>query len=347
MAITKKWPGFGRFFWPIGMGLCLALVLGSPSGRAQAPSSMMIAQLDDSELDEEDDFTPGLEQEMQEADRPGQLQPESSNTAGTLDPPQDSPNQRRTSLPGETGGVIFDWTRYQNAKQVPHPFAEKGLLKIDKSRNYIYKVPESEQKTAASLRVGTYTPSNLEAKRDDGTTVTFTDTYDKADNPSIYFDWEWQLWKSPIGKWGIQTGLGVYQAQGNGRFKGTVNAGLTPREVFTFVVMPLNLGAIYRLSWGRRQMFVPYGVAGGTAFAFGEFRDDNEGPKFGGSLGAYYGGGVALSLTYFDKYSRLQLDSEYGINDVFLNLEYRGYVALMQNFDFSGDMVAGGLTMEF
>ena len=160
-------------------------------------------------------------------------------------------------------------------------------------------------------------------------------------------EWEWQLWRSPIGKWGATLGSGVYIAQGHGHFKGTANAGLTPREIFTFAIFPLNVGAIYRLQIWDRQMIIPYAAGGGTIFGFTEFRDDDKPPKFGGSLGAYYAAGGALNLTYFDAKSKIQLDREYGINSVYLTVEYRGIVALSKKYDLSSDMLNAGFLMEY
>ena len=245
--------------------------------------------------------------------------------------------------------VIFDWNKYQNATEVSHPYAEKGLLRITRDRTYIYRVTESEQKTAAQLRFGIYEPKNLQAPGKDGRPPsTFADNYNQTDSPAIMLDWEWQLWQSPIGKFGVTLGGGVYVAQGNGHFAGSVNAqnGLVPRELFTFAVVPVNLGGVYRMQFWHKQLFVPYGQGGGTMFGFGEFRDDNKPPKWGGSFGAYYAAGLAMNLTYFDNLSKIALDSEYGINAVYLTAEYRGVVSF-GDFDFSSDMANAGFLMEY
>jgi hypothetical protein len=246
--------------------------------------------------------------------------------------------------------VLFDWSKHQNATEVAHPYAEKGLMRITRDKTYIYRVSESEQQTAAQIRFGAYNPENLEAPpNSDGTRSTFEENYNQTDNPAVMVDWEWQLWKSPIGKWGITAGAGAYVAQGNGHFAGNINAqeGKTPLEVFTLAVIPVNAGVTYRLQIWDKQMIVPYASGGGTIFGFGEFRDDNKAPKWGGSYGAYFAGGGALNLTYFDALSKIQLDREYGINAVYLTAEYRNIVGLSSNFDFSSNFVNGGFLLEY
>jgi len=249
---------------------------------------------------------------------------------------------------GADGEKVFDWSKYPNAREVPHPFAEKGLMRITKDRTYIYKVDETDQKRAFSFRVGTFNPTNLENPDQAGQVgATFDENYDQASNPAVMFDYEWQLWRMPIGKIGLRAGTGVFIAQGNGHFKSAVNQGKTPREIFTFWAMPTVLGAVYRLQFWDRQLFVPYAEGGGMAIPFGEFRDDDRPPKWGGAFAGYYAAGLAMSLTYFDTTASIQLDREYGINRVYLTVEYRGIVAITQNYDFSSDLINGGLLMEF
>jgi hypothetical protein len=266
-------------------------------------------------------------------------------------PPLSEPTPRTSGADSELGPShkVFDWEKHRNKQLVPHPFAEKGLLRITRERNYLYRIDPSEQKRAASLRVGSFLPQNLENPEQAGQAgATFEENYDQTDFPAILFDYEWQMWRMPVGKLGLKVGTGAYVAQGNGHFVSEINAGLTPREIFTFVVIPANVGAIYRMHFGKnKQLFVPYGEGGGTIFGFTEFRDDNRPPKFGGAPAAYFGGGLAIDLTYFDYMSRIQLDREYGINAVYLNIEYRGIVALSNKYDFSADLFNGGFTMEF
>jgi len=296
-----------------------------------------------------DEFEPAVEQmPPDDAATKQEIQQEVESAApapGTLDKPRTG---ARLPYNPSSDDKVFDWEKHQGQKEVPHPFAEKGLLRITRDKTYIYRVKETEQKTATAIRFGPYVPENLEAPAGAGAVSTFDDNYDQTDTPAILLDWEWQLWKSPIGKFGLAAGGGVYVAQGNGHFAGTnnVNAGLTPKEIFTLIVMPFSAGAVYRMQFWDRQLFVPYGAGGGMLFGVSEFRDDNKPPKWGGAYGLYYAAGVAMSLSYFDAISKIQLDMEYGINAVYLTAEYRRIVGL-STLDFSADMANGGFLIEY
>jgi len=228
-------------------------------------------------------------------------------------------------------------------KRIKHPYAKKGLTKITKEKIYIYKVPKSEQKNAANLRFGFLTPNDLQ---NPDTGAYFVDFYDSSSNPALLVDYEWHFWKR-LGVWGLKVGSGLGVANGHGQFRDqSLQGGLTPRENFTFVIFPNTVGAVWRMKFVNRQVIVPYAEGGGVGFGFGEFRDDDGGPKFGVALGAYFAVGGAFSLHIFDKMTMLELDRDYGINDVFLTAEYRYYQGF-GNFDFTSDLINGGILFEF
>lgn len=293
-----------------------------------------------------DDVPPeDLESDISEPDIDLSEEPAPTESAEESEAPTQATPTTSTPTPSNSE-KIFDWDKYPNARQVPHPFAKKGLLRVTKDNVYIYRVNESEQKTATTVRIGPYNPENLENPEAAGSVgSTFGENYDQTDIPKLLVDWEWHLWKSPIGKWGATLGAGVYVAQGNGHFVNQTNNDI-PKEVFTFVLVPVNVGAVYRLQIWHRQLFVPYAAGGGTIFGFSEIRDDHKPPKWGGALGGYYAGGLGINLTYFDKFARAQLDREYGINTVYLTLEYRGIVSTPK-YDLSGDFFNAGLLLEY
>lgn len=253
----------------------------------------------------------------------------------------------QTSWPAESE-PIFDWTDKSGQEEIDHPLHEKGLIRIDKNRKYIYKVNESEQKNAVAVRVGFAEFNDLENPEESGQVgSTFDENYDNSNSPMVLIDYEWQLFRTPIGKLGVRMGGGVFYAQGNGHFVSTTNQSKTPREVFTFFAVPVNLGATYRMQIWDQQLIVPYGEGGLTAIGFAEIRDDDKGPKFGGAPAGYFAAGAAFNLTYFDNLSRIMLDREYGINRVYLTGEYRAIIGLSQNYDFTSDFINGGIMMEF
>lgn len=325
----------------------------SATTKAKLPKPLKVAQANSSKVESEfdpKDYIDETEEDEEEVvdDEPDEeeLTPAPVTPAKKLqaDVTPESPEKPSSS----SGYKIFDWTKHQDKREVPHPYAEKGLTRITKEGDYLYKVDESKQNRASSFRVGIFNPTNLENPDQAGQAgSTFEDNYDQTNNPAIMFDYEWQLWRMSVGKLGVRAGTGAYIAQGNGHFVSTTNQGLTPREIFTFWAMPNTLGLVYRAHVWDRQLLVPYAEGGGIVFAFGEFRDDEKPPKWGGALAGYFAGGVALNLTYFDALSRAQLDREYGINRVYLTAEYRQIIAITQTYDFTSDLVNAGFLMEF
>ncbi len=326
--------------------LLIALLILIPYATEAAPSRLL-AQAEskakvESEWTAEDEDIEDEDEEDEEEPLPAQaeeLKPAPKAEVTPETPPRPS---------SASGKKIFDWSKHQGQREVPHPFAEKGLTRITKEGEYLYKVDESNQHRAAAFRIGIFNPTNLENPDQAGQVgATFEENYDQTNNPAIMFDYEWQLWRTAIGKWSLKAGTGIYVAQGNGHFVSQVNQGLTPREIFTFWAMPNSVGGVYRAQFFDKQLFVPYGEGGAIAFAFGEFRDDDKPPKWGGAFAAYFAGGLAFNLSYFDALARAQLDREYGINRVYLTAEYRQIISITQTYDFTSSLINGGFLMEF
>lgn len=261
---------------------------------------------------------------------------------------QQKPESRPSAASGEK---IFDWNQHKGETEVKHPYAEKGLIRIDRNKVYYYKVPESDAPRAMSMQFGVFNPTNLRNPETSSSSGTFAANYDQTSNPAVILTREWRLFDGMLGKLGLRIGSGAFVAQGHGHFhsdSGTAkNADKTPMEVLTFLAMPNSAGVVYRLKFSDRPLFVPYAEGGGTYFTFMEFRDDNKGPKFGGSLAAYAAAGLGLNLTWFDYLSRIRLDAEYGINAVYLTAEYRRIQAIQTKFDFTSDFINGGFLMEY
>lgn len=243
----------------------------------------------------------------------------------------------------------FDWDKYKGQTKVPHPDAKKGLLRVTSDKMYIYGTKTSEQSRAFSFRFGYYDPINLENPDTAGQPYsTIEENYDSTGNPTLLFDYEWQLFHFGFGKLGLKVGSGIYFAQGHGHFESTQPAGVdTPREQFTLLIFPNSLGAVARFQIWDDQLLVPYVDGGLTAFAMTELRSDNMGPKFGGALATYWAAGGQVNLSYFDALSRATLDREYGINRIYLVGEYRYILSLGGKFDFTSDLINGGFLMEF
>ena len=249
--------------------------------------------------------------------------------------------ERASAAPGEK---IFDWSKHEGETEVAHPFAEKGLIRIDKDRVYHYRVDEVDTNRAADFHAGPFNPTELANPRDDGPYAGYDDNYNGG-APAILVNYEWQFAHSALGKMGFRAGAGLFFSQGNGHFVHLND--LKPLEVFTLFAFPISAGLVYRFQFWHRQLMVPYVEGGGTLWAFGETRDDGKRPKFGGSLGAYAAFGAAFNLTYFNALSRIALDREYGIHAVYLLAEFRRTQGLSPHYDFSANYLNGGLLMEF
>lgn len=228
-------------------------------------------------------------------------------------------------------------------QKVPHPFADKGLVRITRDKTYLYRTEVSKQDRASSVRLGMFDPQDLE---NPDTGVTFSELYPDSEMPILLYDYEWQFWKG-FGRLGWKLGTGIYAASGNGAFKSVDNAGLTPRENFTFIAFPNSISAIYRFQYWDRQPIVPFIEGGGDVFTFVEIRDDGKSPKLGAAPAAHVAGGLSFNLGFLDNTSLIELDREYGINSVWLTGEFRALIGLGDKFDFSSNVINVGFLMEF
>lgn len=229
---------------------------------------------------------------------------------------------------------------------IEHPLEAQGLVRITSDKTYIYKLENASQKNSASLRFAPYEPKNLSNPE---TGTTFAENYETGSNfPLILFDYEWQLWRTAVGRFGFKVGSGLYMANGHGRFKNvqTNPNHKTPMESFSLFMFPNSVGITYRFQLADRPFFVPYVEGGGIAYTFSEIRDDSKGPKFGASAGAYGVAGGALNLRWLDVKSALALDREYGVSSVYVTGEVR-VMASTAKYDFSTTTFAAGFLFDF
>ncbi|WP_246845282.1 hypothetical protein [Bdellovibrio sp. NC01] len=232
---------------------------------------------------------------------------------------------------------------------IHHPQAAKGLLMIEKDGSYIYRTREDHKfSQTGTIRVGMMDAPKITSA--DGAT-NFETMYKGPPVPVVMFDYEWQPFTS-FGRLGIQGGLGVIVAQGNGRFAcdpaqcGTMN-GTEAKEKYTFVAVPLNLGVIYRLEWADRQLFAPYISGGGTYIPVAEFRDDDKSPNAVGTPGVYGAGGLMINLSRIDRETAFTLKNEYGIANLWLTAEYRYLKTFNEELDFSSSIVTLGVGVDY
>lgn len=225
-------------------------------------------------------------------------------------------------------------------KLQPHPWAKKGLLKIEKDGAYVYKTKESPKDEMMSIRMASMSPPQIESA--DGSS-NFETMYGSSDVLGLMIDYEWQPFQS-FGKLGVQVGGGFTYSQGKGRF---LKDGSEAKESYTLFMFPLNAGVIYRLEYMNKQWLAPY-VAGGLSYVgLLEMRDDNASPKAVGTAGAYGAAGIMANITALDKQLAFNLSSEYGIATMWFVFEYRRQQALSEDIDVSSNIFSAGIAVDY
>lgn len=229
---------------------------------------------------------------------------------------------------------------------IHHPQAAQGLMTITKDGAYIYRVkPPTATTESGTFRVGMIDPPAIQSA--DGTSD-YGSMYGDSSQAMFMFDYEWKPFNR-YGSLGIQAGLGLMYANGQGRF--LVADPQFPdqeaKEEYTFLAVPLNLGVVYRLEWADRQWVAPYVSAGGTYVGVVEFRDDGKSPSVLGTPGVYGAGGLLLNITAMSRETAFNLNSEYGINNLWLALEYRQLQTFSEDLDFSSGIMGAGITVDY
>lgn len=225
---------------------------------------------------------------------------------------------------------------------IRHPQAAKGLLRIEKDGTYVYKTSESKTFTSTgSFRVGAMESPRITATN--GIT-TFKQMYTKGPVPVLGFDFEWKALKF-LGPIRAQAGFGLIMANGKGRF--IQDTTTIPKEEYTFVALPLTLGGLYRLQWKDHQAIAPFITAGGIYYPVVEFRDDGATPSAVGTPGVYGSGGILLNVGSLDTETKFTLNTEYGIKNLWVSLEYRQIQTFSEDLDFSSGLINIGVTVDY
>lgn len=239
-------------------------------------------------------------------------------------------------------------------EQINHPSAQEGLVRIKKDGTYIYDIirPLKTESSRISFGQANYPEISISIEQTDLSgnptgvynEYSFQDFYNEDSGAILGYDYEWFPYPEK-GRWGLQAGFSAMVITGNGKLVATPNP--PSAETFTFVTLPLTLGGVYRLEWKDRQLFVPYASGGGTYVVLLEKREDKAMPSMIGSIGFYGAGGALLNVGVFDEDAGFQLDSEYGIGNMWLSLEFRMVEVNGSAFSFSNKYVNAGLAFDF
>lgn len=248
----------------------------------------------------------------------------------------------------------------KNEQIIAHPLAKEGLVRIKKDGTYVYKVDRKVGTDSTSLRVGQASQPNITIsvqptdasgnatgpKRD----YNFSDLYGSNSGYLIEYNYE-RFFTNQGGRLGAQAGVSAMFASGQGKLvynpDTTGNPNSEAKESYTFVTLPLQLGAVYRLEVSERQTFVPYGAGGGTYVVLMEKREDVATPKFAGGFGFYGAGGLMLNMGAFDSEGLDSLEREHGITNFWLTLEFKVIEVTGAAFGFSNRYLNAGLSFDF
>lgn len=238
--------------------------------------------------------------------------------------------------------------------KISHPQAEEGLVKIKKDGTYVYDVKRPLKSESSRITFGQANhPSvsiSIEQTDVNGNPTgsyqeyDFKDFYSETSGYIIGYDYEWFPF-SEKARLGVQAGISAMVATGNGKLVATPNPSSV--ESYTFATLPLTLGGVYRLEWKDKQLFAPYVSGGGTYVVLAEKREDKPVPHFIGGLGFYGSGGVLFNIGALDPDSSFQLESEYGISNMWLALEFRMIEVNGEAFSFSNQYVNAGFSFDF
>jgi hypothetical protein len=147
------------------------------------------------------------------------------------------------------------------------------------------------------------------------------------------------------GAFGILFESGLAMAHGNG-----ILASTPPEpalETYTLIIIPLSAFLKYRFEYGRKQWLVPYVEAGATYYGLAELRSDNAQTNIAGAPAAGGGGGFAINISRGTSDSAFRMESEFGVSDLWLNLEARAMAGLKPSLDFTNTTVNLGITVDY
>lgn len=215
-----------------------------------------------------------------------------------------------------------------------------GLLYVTSDGSYVYSGEDSEKEGSASLRVAQMPPLPLE---NETTGITFEDMYGDQPLTVVMFDYDWLNFRR-FGQWILSIGTGFAQTSGPGHF---VDDFSEANEKYTLYVLLNHISFIYRFQYSDHPWFVPYVSFGGIPALLAERRDDNKRNKSKFVPAAQGSGGIRFNIGKLDTYGAANLDAEYGINNMWLDLEFRRIQSFDKKIDISNNLINMGLGFDF
>lgn len=217
---------------------------------------------------------------------------------------------------------------------------EGGLVSVLKDGSHLYKVEESEKDGGFSFRFGSLSAPNFK-----GTSgVSFSDIYGDKPLFSFLLDYEWHLTEK-AGQLGFMIGTGFSTSSGNGRF--STDIATEAEERYTLYIFLNHLSLVYRMQFSDHPWIVPYVSGGFMPVGLLETRDDNITPKAVSAMAAHGSGGIKFNLSRLDYESQFNLDSEYGINNLWFDIEFKTIQGLSKTRDLTSTLMSAGVGFDY
>ncbi len=159
----------------------------------------------------------------------------------------------------------------------------------------------------------------------------------------LLLDYDWLNWRK-FGQWVISVGTGIGQVEGSGRF---IDDFSEANEVYTMFILLNHISFVYRFQYTDHPFVAPYFSAGLMPALLYERRDDNKRNKSKFVSAIQASGGLRINLSRFDSYGASNLDAEYGINNMWLDVEIRRVQSLDSAVDISSNLINAGLGFDF
>lgn len=261
------------------------------------------------------------------------------------------PAQEEPKLDPET--KLFTTKR---GRYIYHPNQEKGLYKINRNQEYLYKYKKSKFTGFFNLKGGAYDLSGFPNTETDTGASKFERVYGSARLTTLYFEYEWE----PLKK---MRDLTVIIASGfaYARGRALVGAGGTSsdgidqtnrpgKEGLNMIMFPISVGAQYKLRFWDNQILFPF--IGGAINA-NIVTESQEGlsfsnPQLAYFFGAHASGGLALNLSWLERQASINLDNDFGINNTYLTFEARQIISFdTDNWDLNGVIFVVGMSFEY
>lgn len=243
---------------------------------------------------------------------------------GSDDPSAGYTQRLQQGLDPHSGSAIED---YRNGKKLR---ANKGSL--DTRSAFGFNVMASATRT--------YTAG----ERQD---IAYESVYGNKWVPDFTLHYEWRPFTSAfLKKFGLYSSAGASFTTANGilNYQDT-RFGSESRTQFRFIVLPVNVGLIYRFS--LFGFMWPYFAGGPSAIGFIESRNDKQPSHHGYDFGYWFSGGVAFGLDWLSPKSSWDQYESTGVKHSYFSIDYSYLESVSGGLvQFTVDGVRAGFTFE-